>query len=428
MNELPPGWAWTTLGEVAVPGRPKVPPASLPNLPFIGMEHVEAQTMRLLATVPAGEMKSAGVHFQVGDVLYGRLRPYLNKVLRPLFEGLSSAEFIVFPPSPSIDQQFLQYVLNSAPFVSFASHLNEGDRPRVDFEQIGSFELALPPLAEQRRIVAEIERQLTNIDTTVAQLTAVRRKTAAFGTSVIRAATLAKPHWRIARAAEACGFITKGTTPASDQLLAQGDVPYLKVNNLTFRGRLDFSRSRTFITKHVHDNELSRSKVRPGDVLMNIVGPPLGKVAIVPDTYPEYNINQAIARFRPVPGVDARYLALLLRNPEILAWALKRAKTTAGQVNLTLELCRDLPLPIAPEAEQQQIAVAVDQALALSDNACIGIDAALGRAARLRQSILKKAFEGKLLPQDPNDEPASVLIERIRATRAHSFAHAHAIR
>lgn len=103
MRDLPPGWAWTTLGQATAPGRPRVAPASLPDLPFIGMEHVEAHTMRLLACARACEMKSAAVHFLPGDVLYGRLRPYLNKVLRPQFEGLASAEFIVFAPSPAID-------------------------------------------------------------------------------------------------------------------------------------------------------------------------------------------------------------------------------------------------------------------------------------------------------------------------------------
>jgi type I restriction enzyme S subunit len=225
-----------------------------------------------------------------------------------------------------------------------------------------------------------------------------------------------------------CDFITKGTTPAAQELLPSGEIPFLKVNNLGFGGPLDFTKSRTFVRRHVHDHDLSRSKVLPGDVLMNIVGPPLGKVAVVPDSYPEYNINQAIARFRAMPGLEPHYLALLLRNPDVLRWALSRAKTTAGQVNLTLELCRDLPLPIAPESEQQQIVAVVEAAATEAVNASAAIDAALTRAARLRQSVLKSAFEGTLVPQDPNDEPASVLLERIRATRTAPRTRARAIR
>src|SRR5688572_22777176 len=85
------------LGDAVKPTRPRIKPATKPDLPFIGMEHIEAHTMKLLGTVPAASMKSSAVHFQPGDVLYGRLRPYLNKVYRPDFEGLCSAEFIVLP-------------------------------------------------------------------------------------------------------------------------------------------------------------------------------------------------------------------------------------------------------------------------------------------------------------------------------------------
>ncbi|MCZ6672542.1 MAG: restriction endonuclease subunit S [Verrucomicrobia bacterium] len=173
-NDLPLDWEILPLGEVVNPSRPRIKPSQNPDLQFIGMEHVEAHTMKLLQTVPAGTMKSSAVHFQPGDVLYGRLRPYLNKVYRPKFEGLCSAEFIVFPETDGLDSRYLQYFLNSSTFVSFASHLNTGDRPRVDFDQLAPYPFPLAPLRQQKRIVAEIEKQFSRLDEAVANLKRVK--------------------------------------------------------------------------------------------------------------------------------------------------------------------------------------------------------------------------------------------------------------
>lgn len=188
MTELPAGWAETTLSQIAVPDRPRELPSANPGLPFIGMEHVESQSMRLLATVPAAQMKSSSVHFQEGDVLYGRLRPYLNKVLVAQFEGLCSAEFIVFSQRAEINSSWLAYLLNSAEFVRFSSHLNTGDRPRVDFDQIGEFQLSLAPRPEQDRIVAEIEKQFTRLDAATAALKRVQANLKRYRASVLKAA------------------------------------------------------------------------------------------------------------------------------------------------------------------------------------------------------------------------------------------------
>jgi len=225
--------------------------------------------------------------------------------------------------------------------------------------------------------------------------------------------------WVWARAEQICDFITKGTTPSSDKLFdGKGDVPFIKVYNLTDRGLLDFTVKPTFVAKTTHAGELARSLVLPGDVLMNIVGPPLGKVSIVPELFPEWNVNQAVAIFRPVPGLDRRYLAFLLLCDDILRWAIRRSKATAGQFNLTLEICRDLPLPLPPESEQIRIVEELWVCLSAAESAEHTLEANVRRANRLRQSILKHAFEGRLVPQDPDDEPASALLERIRSERA----------
>src|SRR5216683_2673070 len=186
---LPRGWARVRLRDVVRPVRPKVLPSDFPNLRFVGMEHIEAQTTRLLATVEASSMKSSAVHFQPGDILYGRLRPYLNKVHFSEFAGLCSAEFIVLTPYAGIDARFIRSLLNSWPFVSFASGLNAGiDRPRVDFEGITCYELAIPPSAEQRRIVEKIDSLLSKLDAAGAALKRARANLKRYRASVLKAA------------------------------------------------------------------------------------------------------------------------------------------------------------------------------------------------------------------------------------------------
>ncbi len=186
------------LGEVVQPTRPRIKPSEKPELPFIGMENVEAHTMKLLGTVPARTMKSSAVHFQPDDVLYGRLRPYLNKVYRPDFEGLCSAEFIVFPKSEGVSSRYLQYFLNSSSFVSYATHLNAGDRPRVDFEQLSTYPFPVAPYEEQQRIVAEIEKQFSRLDEAVASLKRTTANLKRYKAAVLKAAVEGKltEDWR----------------------------------------------------------------------------------------------------------------------------------------------------------------------------------------------------------------------------------------
>ena len=225
--------------------------------------------------------------------------------------------------------------------------------------------------------------------------------------------------WCWARAEQVSLFITKGTTPTRSEMQpTNGSVPFIKVYNLRFDGSLDFTQDPTFISKEVHLGFLERSVCMPGDVLMNIVGPPLGKVAIVPSTFPEWNINQAIARYRPIAGITAYYLTYVLLGDQSLRWAESRAKATAGQFNLTLEIARDIPIPIPPEPEQQRIVDEIDRQLSASVAVLACATSSVIRCARLRQSVLKWAFEGKLVDQDPYDEPAEELLARIRAERA----------
>ncbi|WP_201617692.1 restriction endonuclease subunit S [Psychrobacter immobilis] len=149
---------------------------------------------------------------------------------------------------------------------------------------------------------------------------------------------------------------------------------------------------------------------------MNIVGPPLGKVSVVPNDYPEWNINQAIVIFRPL-YTNVAYFKFFLLSDITVKLMERQAKATAGQLNLTLEICRRLPIPVCSNEEQTLIVSILDNRLSVIEKNINEIILQLEKANLLKASILHKAFQGKLIPQDPNDPPASELLAQIQAER-----------
>lgn len=428
-SELPKGWVRTALADIVRPTRPKRAPQTVPHLPFIGMEHVEAHTMRLLGTGAAASMRSAGVHFQPGDVLYGRLRPYLNKVCRPEFEGLCSAEFIVLCANDAVDAKFLQYRLNAADFVFFASHLDEGDRPRVDYQQIGRFLIDLPPLAEQRRIAAALEEHLSDLDAAVAGLERARANVLRYSHAVINTGVLGKltsgtavadrvsdtvpGHWQWAELRQLGalkGGLTKGQRRRSGTALRS--VPYLRVANVQ-RGYLDLTEVKRIAATEAEIEEL---RLQPGDVLFNEGGDrdKLGRGWIWSGELAECIYQNHVFRARvDRTRVEPKFLSYYA-NSHGQHYFMAEGKQTTNLASINLTKLGALPIPVPPVDEQRAIVAEIDRRLAITDRTAAEIDLQLARAARLRQSILKHAFEGKLVPQDPADEPATALLERIR--------------
>ena len=116
----------------------------------------------------------------------------------------------------------------------------------------------------------------------------------------------------------------------------------------------------------------------------------------MPDTYKEWNINQAIARFRCKDSLFNKYLAYFLGFAPTVEKMKSQAKATAGQLNLTLEICRNIEIPL-PEIDRQKIIVSeIESRLSVCDSIEKTVDTALQQAEAMRQSILKRAFEGEL--------------------------------
>ncbi len=136
---------------------------------------------------------------------------------------------------------------------------------------------------------------------------------------------------------------------------------------------------------------------------MNIVGPPLGKVSIVPTIYPEWNTNQAVVLFRTQAEITPVYLSICLRSQAVLKWILELAQQTVGQVNISVNKSRRLPIPLPPLAEQHRIVAKVDALMALCDR----LEASLTATAATRRRLLDALLAEALAPVDVREMEAA---------------------
>ncbi len=192
--------------------------------------------------------------------------------------------------------------------------------------------------------------------------------------------------WILEKASETCDAVQSGGTPKGG-FSDSGGVPFLKVYNIVNEA-INFGYRAQYVSSQVHERELSKSKVKPGDVLMNIVGPPLGKIAIVPPDYPEWNINQAIAVFRPSAVVSSKWIYSFLRGGDSVRSVINETRGIAGQVNISLSQCRDFRFPIPPVAEQRRIVEKLDALTARIARARAELDRVCALASKQRGAVI----------------------------------------
>lgn len=468
--ELPEGWAWTTVGSVVSLRGEKVSPTDEPTLPFVGMDDIENDGLTIRGSRPFSTMKSAGNRFYQNDVLYGRLRPYLNKTAVVSNDGAASGELLVFQARPgALDVRYLQYFLHSKLFVNASMSTTSGDRPRADFADLAKFGLPLPPLAEQRRIVARIDALFAEIAEGEAALARARAALETFRRALLKAAVTGEltREWREREAdrggagselmriraerAMASGSRRRGRKGAVTEPIVPTDLPDLpkgwlwaslddmllgieaglnvsaegrpprrdeigivKISAVTW-GEFDETASKTLPPDFEFDE---RNEIRVGDFLfsrantLELVGAPV----IVEAIGRRLLLSDKVLRFRLATGCD-RWVELVLKSS--LGRRQIEALATGAQLsmrNISQDSIRSISIPLPPPDETAEILRRVSDSLAAQDDTLALLDAEAADAARLRQSVLKAAFEGRLVPQDPTDEPARALLERLASS------------
>jgi len=157
------GWQLSRLGDIC---RFEKVQGIHSGLPYVGLEHIEPETAQFLGSLEPTAVKSATFRFTSGHVLYGRLRPYLNKVLSPDFAGHCSTEIFPIAPRPGLQREYLRYWLQAGETVQRINATCTGARmPRADMNEVLDFTIPLPPLPEQQRIVALLDEAFAGIAT-----------------------------------------------------------------------------------------------------------------------------------------------------------------------------------------------------------------------------------------------------------------------
>jgi len=340
-------------------------------------------------------------------------------------------------------------------------------------ETLSDWEVELPPLAEQRRIVEATESYFSRLDDAVATLERVQRNLKRYRASVLKAAVEGRLVPTEAELARAEGRDYEPASVLLDRILAErrrrwhesgargkyqepappdttnlptlpegwcwakidavGDVqlgrqraprhhngpymrPYLRVANV-FEDRIDTS---DVMEMNFSPAEYETYRLVPKDILLNEGQSPhlVGRPAMYRGEVPGACFQNTLVRFRAVPALDADYALIVFRAQLHSQRYLRIAKITTNIAHLGAERFSDVEFPLPPLAEQRRIVSSVQETLSLTTATDRTLDAVMRRCARLRQAILKWAFEGKLADQDPDDEPASVLVERIRMETA----------
>jgi type I restriction enzyme, S subunit len=435
--DLPAGWHLSKLGDATNLVTERTDPSDLPSIPYIGLEHVEAHTMRLLGRGRGSDVRSTKTRFSQGDVLYGKLRPYLNKVARPGFEGICSTDFLVFRESKSLDAGYLANYLNQLWVANRAHRLSSGvELPRVDWRSLSQLPIAYPSdKSVQRSIVERINLLRISRSSALERLGNATRALRRFRSSVLAAACTGRltAGWRDSAEVESAdavldrkrmsdrkrlgdkyrepllpdpaelpeipdtwawaalpelGELARGKSkhrPRNEPSLYGGSHPFIQTGDIARSSGRILTYSQTY-----NELGLAQSRIWPERTVCITIAANIADSALLtfPACFPDSVVGLIADETIAVP----EYVELFIRTArrDLLAFA-----PATAQANINLAILSTLAVALPPFEEQHEIVKRVDEIYAISAKVETAIEAGLRRVEQTSQGILTKAFRGE---------------------------------
>jgi type I restriction enzyme, S subunit len=460
-DDIPKSWLACSLGSIVDYGKAaKAEPSEIPADGWIlELEDIERDSSKLLSKVTFAERQSKSTknRFDSGDVLYGKLRPYLNKVILAEEPGFCTTEILPLKPIEGVLSRYLFYWLKHHTFADYVEKVSHGlNMPRLGTEAGKKAPFILAPTNEQIRIVAKLDSLNKRVAETKNILLRMRNDIKRFRQTVLAAAAQGKlsvnwragnkglsaldlldhlktyksnllkikaiksdldfseaaddfsgslpASWTLTNLSSLCNKITDGehATPRRTTtgffLLSARNVTNegLKLEDVDFVDETEFRKLR------------KRCDPNRGDILISCSGS-VGRISTV-DKDDHYVMVRSAAMIRPAPGfVDVEFLKYVLQSPFCQGQIEARSKSTA-QANLFLGEMKQIIVPYPPLEEQSEIVRQVNRMFEKADLLDNIVVQALSQLDRVSASLLSKAFKGKLVLQDPSDVPAEKII------------------
>jgi type I restriction enzyme S subunit len=456
-TELPMGWTWATIGEVTDSEiEQRSPEGEAFTYVEISSINNEAKVITEPTPLPSAEAPSRAKQcLRSGDVLVSMTRPNLNAVaLVPdhLDGATASTGFCVIRPL-LIAPEWVFYLVQSPRFIEEMSKLVQGVvYPAVRPKDVRAFRIPLAPLSTQRSIILEIDKEFSRLEAAVASLKRVQANLKRYRAAVLKAACegrlvpteaeLARAERREYEPADQLIRRTQRRPPSLDAVplpplpegwawASIGDLFVVSVGATPNRQRPEFWDGRI---SWVSSGEVAFCRIRetreriteeglkhtstechpPGTVLLAMIGEgkTRGQAALL-DVKACNNQNSAAIRVSETE-IEPEYVYYFLWSDYERT---RRLGSGNNQPALNKSRVQAIPMPIPPLAEQRRIVQELERQLSVLASLHMTAQDSLKRAKVLRELVLRKAFQGRLVPQDFKEEPASVLLERIRQVR-----------
>ena len=395
--------------------------------PYVGLEDIAPWTGHFTGDVPApsasaslqtpasppgASSRSLSNMFESGDVLFGKLRPYLAKAWVAQFSGRSTTEFLIMRPVDA-EPRFLRYVCLSRPFVEAVDSATVGSKmPRAEWDHVGTLRVPVPKPGLQEAIADYLDRETARIDALIATkervlaLLAERR-----GALITRAVTRGldaeaslqnfgapwleevPAHWRLTRlkfVARIQAGLALGERYAAQVVT---EYPYLRVANVQ-DGFLDLSEVRTV---SIPESTAAAYRLRAGDVLMNEGGDAdkLGRGVIWRDEIAPCLHQNHVFAVRP-RGVSSAWLALWIAGDHARAYLESRSKQSTNLASISATNLMEMPLLQPPEVDQSAIVSAVQRSTRSIDAAHSATKRTVDLLKERRVTLISAAVTGQI--------------------------------